>query len=227
MSLINNVIRKIFGGTKSEKDIREILPLVTKINEFEEKLNAGTNDELRAATIELQKRIAAAIEPQETKIAEIKARLEEEDITSFEERESMYDTIDALKKETDEIIKQTLDEILPEAFAIVKNTARRFATNSSIEVTATDYDRDLATICNHITIDGDKAQWSNTWIAGGNPMTWDMIHYDVQLIGGTILHQGKIAEMATGEGKTLVATLPVFLNALSGRGVHVVTVNDY
>ncbi len=227
MSLINSVIRKIFGGTKSEKDIREILPLVTKINEFEQKLNAGTTDELRGATIELQKRISDAIAPQETKIAELKTRLEEEDITSFEERESMYDTIDALKKETDEIIKTTLDEILPEAFAIVKNTARRFATNSSVTVTTSDYDKDLSIICPNITIEGDKAIWSSTWIAGGNPITWDMIHYDVQLIGGTILHQGKIAEMATGEGKTLVATLPVFLNALAGRGVHVVTVNDY
>src|SRR5574344_718015 len=129
MSLINSVIRKIFGGTKSEKDIREILPLVTKINEFEQKLNACITDELRAATIELQKRISDAIAPQETKIAELKARLEEEDITSFEERESMYDTIDALKKETDEVIKKTLEEILPEAFAIVKNNARLLATN--------------------------------------------------------------------------------------------------
>ena len=227
MSLFNSIIRTIFGGTKSEKDIKEILPLVNKINEIEEKLNAGTTDELRAATKKLQQKIADAIKPQEDKIAELKAKLEEEDITSVDEREAMYDTIDALKKEIDEIIKKTLDEILPEAFAIVKNTARRFATNEKVEATATQYDRDLSTICPHITIEGNKAIWSNTWIAGGNPTTWDMIHYDVQLIGGTILHQGKIAEMATGEGKTLVATLPVFLNALAGRGVHVVTVNDY
>ena len=227
MSLINNIIRAIFGGTKSEKDIKEILPLVAQINEIEQKLNAGTTDELRAATKKLQQKIADAIKPQEEKIAELQAKLEEEDITSVDERESMYDTIDALKKETDEIVAKTLDEILPEAFAIVKNTARRFAENKTVEATATDYDRDLSIVCPHITIEGDKAIWSNTWMAGGNPVTWDMIHYDVQLIGGTILHQGKIAEMATGEGKTLVATLPVFLNALSGRGVHVVTVNDY
>ncbi|MCQ2605509.1 MAG: preprotein translocase subunit SecA [Bacteroidales bacterium] len=227
MSLINNILRKIFGGTQSEKNIREILPLVTKINEFEEKLNNGTADELRAATKDLQNRIATAIKPQEDKIAELQAKLEDEDITSVEEREAMYDTIDDLKKEIDDVIAQKLDEILPEAFAIVKNTARRFANNSTIAVTASEYDRDLAAIYPHITIEGDKAIWSNTWIAGGNPITWDMIHYDVQLIGGTILHQGKIAEMATGEGKTLVATLPVFLNALPGRGVHVVTVNDY
>ena len=156
-------------------------------------------DELRAATKNLQQKIADAIKPQEDKIAELKAKLEEEDITSVDEREAMYDTIDALKKEIDEIIKKTLDEILPEAFAIVKNTARRFATNEKVEATATQYDRDLSTICPHITIEGDKAIWSNTWIAGGNPTTWDMIHYDVQLIGGTILHQGKIAEMATGD----------------------------
>ncbi len=227
MSLINNILRKIFGGTQSEKNIREILPLVTKINEFEEKLNNGTADELRAATKDLQNRIATAIKPQEDKIAELQAKLEDEDITSVEEREAMYDTIDDLKKEIDDVIAQKLDEILPEAFAIVKNTARRFANNSTIAVTASEYDRDLAAIYPHITIEGDKAIWSNTWIAGGNPITWDMIHYDVQLIGGTILHQGKIAEMATGEGKTLVATLPVFLNALPCRGVHVVTVNDY
>ncbi|MCQ2608649.1 MAG: preprotein translocase subunit SecA [Bacteroidales bacterium] len=227
MSLLNNILRKIFGGTQSEKNIREILPLVTKINEFEEKLNNGTTDELRAATKDLQNRIAAAIKPQEDKIAELQAKLEDEDITSVEEREAMYDTIDSLKKEIDETIANKLDEILPEAFAIVKNTARRFANNETITVTATEYDRDLAAIYPHITIEGDKAIWNNTWIAGGNPVTWDMIHYDVQLIGGTILHQGKIAEMATGEGKTLVATLPVFLNALPGRGVHVVTVNDY
>ncbi|MBQ4215208.1 MAG: preprotein translocase subunit SecA, partial [Bacteroidales bacterium] len=227
MSLINSIIRKIFGGTKSEKDIKEILPLVAKINEIEAKLNAGTTDELREATKKLQQKIADAIKPQNDKIAELQAKLEDEDITSVEEREALYDTIDELKKETDEVIAKTLDEILPDAFAIVKNTARRFATNKSVEATATDYDRDLAAICPNITIEGDKAIWSNTWIAGGNPVTWDMIHYDVQLIGGTILHQGKIAEMATGEGKTLVATLPVFLNALAGRGVHVVTVNDY
>lgn len=227
MSLINSILRKIFGGTKSEKDIKEILPLVTKINEIEQKLAEGTADELRAATKKLQQRIADAIKPQETKIAELQAKLEEEDITSVDEREEMYDTIDALKKEIDDVIANTLNDILPEAFAIVKNTARRFANNATITVTATDYDRDLSAIYPHITIDGDKAIWSNTWNAGGNPVTWDMIHYDVQLIGGTILHQGKIAEMATGEGKTLVATLPVFLNALPGRGVHVVTVNDY
>ncbi|MBP5584296.1 MAG: preprotein translocase subunit SecA, partial [Bacteroidales bacterium] len=167
MSLFNSIIRTIFGGTKSEKDIKEILPLVAKINEIEEKLNAGTTDELRAATKKLQQKIADAIKPQEDKIAELKAKLEEEDITSVDEREAMYDTIDALNKEIDEIIKKTLDEILPEAFAIVKNTARRFATNEQVEATATQYDRDLSTICPHITIEGDKAIWSNTWIAGG------------------------------------------------------------
>ena len=227
MSLINNVIRKIFGGTKSEKDIREIQPLVERINEIEKQLDAGTADELRAATKRLQAKIADAIKPQETEIAELQEKLETEDITSVNEREKMYDRIDELKKEIDEVIAKTLDEILPDAFAIVKNTARRFANNETVEVTATEYDKDLSAICPHITIDGDKAIWNHTWIAGGNPVTWNMIHYDVQLIGGTILHQGKIAEMATGEGKTLVATLPVFLNALAGRGVHVVTVNDY
>lgn len=227
MSLLNSILRKIFGGTKSEKDIREIMPYVAKINEIETNLNAGTADELRAATKKLQQKIADAVKPQKDKIAELQAKLEEEDITSVNEREELYNTIDSLKKEIDEVIAKTLDEILPDAFAIVKNTARRFANNETVEVTATQYDRDLSTICPHITIEGDKAIWNHTWIAGGNPVTWDMIHYDVQLIGGTILHQGKIAEMATGEGKTLVATLPVFLNALAGCGVHVVTVNDY
>ena len=175
--MINNIIRAIFGGTKSEKDIKEILPLVAQINEIEQKLNAGTTDELRAATKKLQQKIADAIKPQEEKIAELQAKLEEEDITSVDERESMYDTIDALKKETDEIVAKTLDEILPEAFAIVKNTARRFAENKTVEATATDYDKDLSIVCPHITIEGDKAVWSNTWMAGGNPIIWDMIHF--------------------------------------------------
>ena len=189
-------------------------------------IDALSNDELRARSAALRRDIAEEIRPDEERITELKGILEQPE-TSLEDKERHSREIDKLTKDIDDKIEKKLDEILPEAFAIIKSTARRFAENPTIEVTATQFDRDLAATKDFVTIEGDKAVYSNSWVAGGNTVTWDMVHYDVQLFGGVVLHKGRIAEMATGEGKTLVATLPVFLNALAGKGVHVVTVNDY
>jgi len=227
MSILNKVISAFMGGTKSERDIKEIRPITEQIKEFEAKFISLSNDEIRAYSEGLKKRISDAYQVQQDEITSLKSRIDSDDEITFDEREKIYDKIDSLEKEIDETIEDSLQTILPEAFAIVKETSRRFAENEEIEVTANDFDRDLATQKQYVEIRGDKAYYANRWDAGGNEIVWDMIHYDVQLIGGTILHQGKIAEMATGEGKTLVSTLPVFLNALTGRGVHVVTVNDY
>ena len=220
-----DVLRKIFGS-KSDRDMKAIRPTLEKVLAAYGDIDKLTPDELRARTGGLRDRIAAVEKPFEDRIAEIKAELEKD--IPVNEKESLATESDKLVKEEDEAIEKILDEVLPEAFAIMKSTARRFKENGTIEVEATAFDRDLAAQNkDFVRIEGDKAIWQNHWIAGGNEVTWDMVHYDVQLIGGIVLHQGKIAEMATGEGKTLVATLPVFLNALAGKGVHVVTVNDY
>lgn len=225
MDILTKVI-KTFFGTKSDKDRKEIQPYVDRILALYPQIDALSNDDLRARSAALRRDIAETIRPDEERIAELKGILEQPE-TSLEEKERHSREIDRLTKEIDEKIERKLDEILPEAFAIMKATAHRFAQNPTVEVTATQFDRDLAARKDFVTIEGDKAVYSNSWQAGGNTVTWDMVHYDVQLFGGVVLHKGRIAEMATGEGKTLVATLPVFLNALAGKGVHVVTVNDY
>ena len=218
------IIKKIFG-TKYERDVKKYKPVVEKINEYFEQYKSLTNDELRQKTLDFKARIKEHLKEIDNEIEELKQQAEQEqDINTKEE---IYDAIDQLVKERDDEIEVILEELLPEAFAVVKETARRFAENETLEVTATQHDKDLAAVKQHITIDGDKAIWSNKWVAAGGDVTWNMVHYDVQLIGGMVLHDGKIAEMATGEGKTLVATLPLYLNALAGEGVHLVTVNDY
>ena len=219
----NEFLSKLFGN-KATRDMKEIVPWVEKVKAAYPAISQLSNDELRAKTKELQQYIKDSATEQRAKIEELKAKVEE---TELEEREGLFAQIDKLEKEVLDCYEKALDEILPQAFAIVKDTARRFSENTEIEVTATDFDRELAATKDFVRIEGDKAIYQNHWMAGGSEITWNMVHYDVQLFGGVVLHKGKIAEMATGEGKTLVATLPVFLNALTGNGVHVVTVNDY
>ena len=221
-----NFLTQIFGN-KSQRDLKAVKPFLDAALAAYPAIKALSNDELRAKTIEFKQRIAKAVETEETELKQLHDRIEAEYDMPVEEKENLYKRIDDLEKHSYDKTQKVLDEILPEAFAVVKDTARRFAENETVEVTATDHDRDLAATHASITIEGDKALYKNHWMAGGNEITWDMVHYDVQLIGGVVLHSGKIAEMATGEGKTLVATLPVYLNALPGKGVHVVTVNDY
>jgi len=224
MSLINSIL-KAFVGDKSQKDIKALQPLVLKIKSFEGALAQLSHDELRAKTVYFKDKIREARADKDAKIA---SYLEEVEKTAdIDAREGIYASIDALEKEAYEVSEKALLELLPEAFAVVKETARRFKDNSTITVTATPKDRELSATKPYIIIEGDKSHWANQWNAAGKEITWDMIHYDVQLIGGIVLHQGKIAEMQTGEGKTLVATLPMYLNALTGNGVHLVTVNDY
>lgn len=218
---------KKFIGTKSDKDIRELLPIVDKIKAVYPSIEKLSNDELRAKTLEFKSKIKAATAEKEQIILDLREKIENDPDMDMDEKEHVYEKIDSLDKENYEITQQVLNEILPEAFAVVKETARRFNENETIEVTASQMDRDMAATRESVQIIGEKAYFHNKWVAGGNTITWDMVHYDVQLIGGIVLHQGKIAEMATGEGKTLVATLPVYLNALPGKGVHMVTVNDY
>ena len=241
MSFINTALAKLFG-TKSDKDLKLIMPRVAKINEIYPKYVAMSNDELRAASHALKQKIQAYYANEEKQIADLKAKMEDPDL-SVKEKEKIYTQIDDLTDEVDHKIEEILQEVLPDAFAIVKNTAQRFKDNEEVEVTATEFDRELAARKGHIVIKDNKAVWANKWMAGGNLITWDMVHYDVQLAGGIVLNSpklqyentpdgkkklvGAIAEMSTGEGKTLVATLPVFLNALAGKGVHVVTVNTY
>ncbi|OFY52798.1 MAG: preprotein translocase subunit SecA [Bacteroidetes bacterium GWF2_49_14] len=225
MSLLNSIISGFFGN-KSKEDYKSALPAVEKIKAFGAELAGLTHDELRARTREIRLAISSGIESEDAAIREIKAKIDADEIP-MEEREQAFHQVDKLEQKIKETVEEKLNEYLPLAFAIVKETATRFMNNEEIEVTAETLDRDIAARRDGVEIRGDKAIWKNHWLAGGNEVVWDMIHYDVQLIGGLSLHQGKIAEMATGEGKTLVATLPVFLNALSGRGVHVVTVNDY
>lgn len=221
---IASILKKVFGS-KADRDLKQIRPVLNKVLEVYGPIDNLSNDELRAKTEELKARLRECEAPFEKRIAEIKAKLDED--IPVHEKENLATESDKLVKDEDAEIEKVLEEILPEAFAIMKSTARRFKENATIEVTANDFDRALSINHDFVHIEGDKAVYQNHWIAGGNEVTWDMVHYDVQLIGGIVLHQGKIAEMATGEGKTLVATLPVFLNALAGKGVHVVTVNDY
>ena len=225
MDIVAGLIKLIFGS-KADKDRKEIEPYLQKIKAVYPSIEALSNDGLRARSEELKQRIADFIAADEARIVELKAILEKAE-TTLEEKEKISKEIDETTKRIDEKIEEKLDEILPEAFAIMKDTARRFAQNDTVEVTANDFDRDLAATKDFVTIEGDKAVYATHWLAGGNDIKWDMIHYDVQLFGGVVLHKGKIAEMATGEGKTLVATLPVFLNALARKGVHMVTVNNY
>ena len=221
----SNILKSLFGD-KSSRDMKLIQPLVEKVKAVSPQVEQLDNDALRQRTKELQRQVQDSAKEQRARIAELKETIED---TPIDERADIFAQIDKIEKEVLDIFEKALDEVMPEVFAIVKETARRFAENEETIVTATDFDRELAgdPKKDFITIDGDKAIYHNHWTAGGNDLKWEMIHYDVQLFGGVVLHQGKIAEMATGEGKTLVATLPVFLNALTGNGVHVVTVNDY
>ena len=220
---LNKILQSLFGN-KSTRDMKLIQPLVEKVKATYDEIKALSNDQLRAKTKEIQAQVQNAAKEQKEKIAELKAQIEE---TPIDERETLFNQIDKLEKEALEIYEVALNEVMPVAYGIMHDTARRFTENEEIVVTATDFDRELAATKDFVRIEGDNAIYSNHWIAGGNDTKWEMIHYDVQIFGGIALHQGKIAEMATGEGKTLVATLPVFLNALTGNGVHVVTVNDY
>ena len=221
---LNSILSKLFGN-KSQRDLKEIQPIVDQINALGPRMKELTNDELRDTINRIKQELADATSADTTAIAEIKDKIEE---LPFDERQPLWDDIDNREKNILETYEKELDRVLPTVFAAMRETAARFAANETIEVTATDMDRDLAAAGkDFVSIEGDKAIYRNHWMAGGNEIKWDMVHYDVQLIGGIVLHQGKIAEMATGEGKTLVATLPVFLRSLTGRGVHVVTVNDY
>lgn len=223
MSFFKDLLAGIFGN-KSQNDLKQIYPIVDQIKSTYETIDQLSHDELRAHTARMRQDLRDHVAEEQSQIAELKAKV---DSAELSEREALWEQIDVLEEKVKDKLEDKLNEILPEAFAVMKSTARRFAENSEIVVTATQYDRDLSVEHDFVTIDGDKAIYKNEWEAGGNLTKWDMVHYDVQLIGGIVLHQGKIAEMATGEGKTLVATLPVFLNALTGNGVHVVTVNDY
>jgi|WetSurSiteA1Bulk_404760.scaffolds.fasta_scaffold00614_4 preprotein translocase subunit SecA len=222
---VKNLLRKFFG-TKSQRDIKEILPILHKIRAAYIEIEKLSNDQLRAKSVEIKDLVRNAILEKQEMIIELKQQVESGNL-DIEKVEDIYREIDKIEREIIDTIEASLLEVLPVAFSIVKETARRFKENEYIEVTATEMDKDLASERNSVEIHGDKARFMSTWMAGGNPITWDMVHYDEQLIGGVVLHQGKISEMATGEGKTLVATLPVFLNALAGKGVHIVTVNDY
>ena len=219
----NEILTKLFGN-KSQRDLKEITPYVDRVKAAYPAIQKLTDDELRTKTAEIRQHIQDYVAEDKKRIADLRQGIDEKEL---EEREAIWAEVDEIEKKIADQYEKVLDEVLPDVFAIVKDTARRFVEKEEITVTATDFDRDLATRHDFVRIDGDKAIYQNHWMAGGNEIKWDMIHYDVQLFGGVVLHKGKIAEMATGEGKTLVATLPVFLNALTGEGVHVVTVNDY
>jgi preprotein translocase subunit SecA len=220
-------ISKLFGGSKSEKDVQQLMPIIQKTNQFFEQYQSLSNDQLRAKTTEFQNRIQQHLSEIDAEIAAQKAAADALPETDIHGKDAIYQQIDKLKKERDKKIEEALSEIQPEAFAVIKETARRFKENPVLTATATPLDRELSVRKDYVTIKGDQSEFKNTWTAGGGTVTWNMVHYDVQLIGGSVLHQGKIAEMATGEGKTLVSTLPAYLNALAGEGVHIVTVNDY
>ena len=222
MSLLNSVL-KVFVGDKKKKDLKLQRPVIDKVLLFEKEIAALSLDQLRAKTIEFKNKIKDATKPFQDQIEEL---TKETDTATVDRKEEIYKEIDQLKDDSYQAGEAVLNDIQPEAFAVMKETALRFTNNTSLKVKATAFDRELSTH-DYVTLDGDYAIWSNSWDAAGKPITWDMVHYDVQLIGGSVLHQGKIAEMMTGEGKTLVATLPIYLNALTGNGVHVVTVNDY
>lgn len=221
-----SILSKLFGN-KSQRDLKEIQPILASCLEAYEQIKTLSNDELRAKTWEFKQRIADNVKEEEQELTEYKNQVQNDLEMPIAKKQQIYQHIDKLEKDIYDKNQKALDELLPEAFAVIKETAKRFSENERVEVTATDFDRDLSAKMDCVNIEGDKAYYNNHWIAGGNEITWNMIHYDVQLIGGIVLHSGKIAEMATGEGKTLVATLPVYLNALPGKGVHVVTVNDY
>lgn len=224
MTLLDSVL-KIFVGDKSKQDVKAIMPIVNKIKTFEAALESLSHDALRAKTTAFKEQIAEARKPYHETIEKLMA--EAEATEDIDKREDIYQEIDGIKDTIYKVTEEVLNEILPEAFAVVKETAKRFVNNTEITVTASTYDRELSGEKDYVSLDNEKAIWSNSWDAAGKPITWDMVHYDVQLIGGIAMHQGKIAEMQTGEGKTLVATLPIYLNALAGKGVHLVTVNDY
>lgn len=226
MGFLDNILGA-FVGNKKDRDLKELNPIVDKVSAVYSQLSTLTDDQLRAKTSEFRKKIADRIAVEEEEIKNIKDQIASSPDMGVHDKEALYDSISKLEKTIKEKIEGVLNEIMPEAFAVVKETARRYKENGKLTVTATDFDRSLSIKKSNVTISGNQAIWSNTWEAAGNMITWDMVHYDVQLIGGAVLHQGKIAEMATGEGKTLVATLPVYLNALPGKGVHLVTVNDY
>ena len=225
MASINGLLKKLFGS-KADRDMKQIKPILDKVLAAYERIDKLSDDGLRAETERIKGVIYSRTAADEEQKKSLRAQLEDVSI-DVEKKEALATEVDRLTKKIDEEIEEVLVEVLPDAFAVMKSTARRFKEKEVIEVTASDMDREFSAKHDYVRIEGDKAYWSHTWMAGGNPITWDMVHYDVQLIGGIVLHQGKIAEMATGEGKTLVATLPVFLNALAGKGVHVVTVNDY
>src|SRR6187551_1246857 len=218
---------KLFGGSKSEKDVKKIQPFVAEINKHFASYQSLTNDQLRNKTQEFRQRIKDHLTAIDNEISSTNKRAEELQFNDLLGKDAIYQEVDKLKKDRDKKIEEALKEILPEAFAVVKETAKRFKENTEIVATATQMDRDLSVEKEYVKIDGDKSIFKNSWTAAGGQVTWNMVHYDVQLIGGMVLHEGKIAEMATGEGKTLVSTLPAYLNALPGEGVHIVTVNDY
>ncbi|HUP14289.1 MAG TPA: hypothetical protein VM187_18835, partial [Niastella sp.] len=220
-------LSKMFGGSKSEKDVKLILPIVEQINKNFAAYQSLSNDQLRSKTQEFRARIKTHLEKIDNEIADLNKQAEELPFSDIVGKDAIYQQVDALIKDRDKQIEEVLKEIHPEAFAVVKETARRFKENPEMVATATDLDRELSVRKEYVTIQGNQSIFKNSWSAGGNIVTWNMVHYDVQLIGGSVLHQGKISEMATGEGKTLVSTLPAYLNALAGAGVHIVTVNDY
>lgn len=224
MSFLDSVL-KVFIGDKSKKDVKEIQPIINKIKAIEPEMEKLSLDELRAKTADFKSKIKEATQEVRDKMASLEKEADE--IDDINRKEDIYAEIDSLKDQEYDISESVLNEILPEAFAVVKETAKRFVNNTELKVTASTFDREISSEKDYVTLDGDHAIWSNSWDAAGKPVTWDMVHYDVQLIGGVAMHQGKIAEMQTGEGKTLVATLPMYLNALTGKGVHLVTVNDY
>jgi preprotein translocase subunit SecA len=221
------LISKLLGGNKSEKDIAVIQPTIKKINDFYAQYKNLTNDELRNKTVDFKERIKNYLSEIDAIILNKQNEAEALPADEVQSKDVIYQEVDKLKKDRNKKLEEILKEILPEAFAVVKETAYRFTNNAEIITTATSLDRDLSVRKTYVSIDGDNAIFKNTWNAAGGQITWNMVHYDVQLIGGSVLHEGKIAEMATGEGKTLVSTLPAYLNALAGEGVHIVTVNDY
>ena len=222
-----NFLSKIFGGNKSQKDVERINPIVEQINKHYNSFSSLSNDELRGKTRIFQQKIKESLSEIDQQIEALNKQAEELDVADIGGKDDIYREVDALRKKRNEQIEVVLEEILPEAFAVVKEAARRFTENTELVSTATELDRELSIKKDHVKIEGDKSIFKNSWMAAGNLVNWNMVHYNVQLIGGTVLHQGKIAEMSTGEGKTLVSTLPAYLNALPGEGVHIVTVNDY